>query len=64
MHACCRIAVTFQDDKDNSTKTVQVPIGESLLEAAHSNDIDLEGMYSMQATPSTGFTLMESKLGS
>ena len=44
MHALCRIAVTFQDDKDNSTKTVQVPVGESLLEAAHSNDIDLEGM--------------------
>ncbi|KAK9817568.1 hypothetical protein WJX74_009532 [Apatococcus lobatus] len=37
------IAVTFQDDKDSSVKTVQVPIGESLLEAAHANDIDLEG---------------------
>jgi hypothetical protein len=39
----CRITVTFHDDKDGSTKTVQVPVGMSLLEAAHANDVDLEG---------------------
>lgn len=38
-----RIAVTFSDEKDKSTKTVKVPLGTSLLEAAHANDIDLEG---------------------
>ena len=37
------ISVTFHDEKDDSTKTVQVPIGQSLLEAAHANDVDLEG---------------------
>lgn len=37
------IDVTFHDQKDNSEKTVQVPLGQSLLEAAHNNDIDLEG---------------------
>ena len=38
--------MTFDDAKDGSDKTVQVPIGQSLLEAAHNNDIDLEGKYS------------------
>ena len=37
------ISVTFHDEKDDSTKTVQVPLGQSLLEAAHANDVDLEG---------------------
>ena len=37
------ISITFHDEKDDSTKTVQVPIGQSLLEAAHANDVDLEG---------------------
>ncbi len=37
------IDVTFHDQKDGSVKTVQVPLGQSLLEAAHNNDIDLEG---------------------
>lgn len=36
--------MTFYDEKDKSEKTVLVPIGENLLEAAHSNDIDLEGL--------------------
>jgi len=39
----CRIEVTFKDEKDGSVKTVKVPIGTSLLEAAHENHIDLEG---------------------
>jgi 2Fe-2S ferredoxin len=29
--------------KDNSEKTVDAPVGISLLEVAHKNDIDLEG---------------------
>lgn len=39
----CRISVTFVSEKDGSEKTVQVPIGQHLLEAAHRNDIELEG---------------------
>ena len=39
----CRIEVTFQDEKDSSVKSVRVPLGTSLLEAAHENHIDLEG---------------------
>ncbi len=42
----CRIEVTFHDEKDASVKTVRVPLGESLLEAAHANNIDLEGKLS------------------
>eukprot|EP00252_Welwitschia_mirabilis_P025023 TRINITY_DN7667_c0_g2_i1.p1 TRINITY_DN7667_c0_g2~~TRINITY_DN7667_c0_g2_i1.p1 ORF type:complete len:225 (+),score=50.11 TRINITY_DN7667_c0_g2_i1:128-802(+) len=36
------ISVTFID-KDGEEKTVKVPVGMSMLEAAHQNDIDLEG---------------------
>ncbi|GLJ29294.1 hypothetical protein SUGI_0577590 [Cryptomeria japonica] len=36
------ISVTFVD-KDGEEKTIQVPIGMSMLEAAHQNDIELEG---------------------
>lgn len=45
--ATCSISVTFHDEKDGSTRTVQVPIGQSLMEAAHANDIDLEGRTSL-----------------
>ena len=37
------ISVTYHDDKDGSTKTVRVPLGTNLLEAAHANGVDLEG---------------------
>jgi hypothetical protein len=37
----CRITVTFID-RDGDAKTVRVPVGENLLEAAHAHDIDLE----------------------
>lgn len=37
-----KIAVTFVD-KDGEEKEIKVPIGMSMLEAAHENDIDLEG---------------------
>lgn len=38
----CRISVTFVD-KDGEEKHIKVPIGMSMLEAAHENDIELEG---------------------
>lgn len=38
-----RVKVTFYDEKDKSETTVRVPLGENLLEAAHSNNVDLEG---------------------
>ncbi|XP_052175501.1 uncharacterized protein LOC127790217 isoform X2 [Diospyros lotus] len=37
-----RISVTFVD-KDGEEKDIKVPIGMSMLEAAHENDIELEG---------------------
>lgn len=37
-----KISVTFVD-KDGEEKVIKVPIGMSMLEAAHENDIDLEG---------------------
>lgn len=30
-------------DKDGEEKTIEVPVGMSMLEAAHENDIELEG---------------------
>lgn len=37
-----KISVTFVD-KDGTEKTISVPVGMSMLEAAHENDIELEG---------------------
>ncbi|XP_020598190.1 adrenodoxin-like protein 2, mitochondrial [Phalaenopsis equestris] len=37
-----KISVTFVD-KDGEEKTMSVPVGMSMLEAAHENDIELEG---------------------
>ncbi|ONK66052.1 uncharacterized protein A4U43_C06F3670 [Asparagus officinalis] len=37
-----KISVTFVD-KDGEEKLIKVPIGMSMLEAAHENDIELEG---------------------
>ncbi|KAI5650823.1 hypothetical protein M9H77_36828 [Catharanthus roseus] len=37
-----KISVTFVD-KDGEEKQIKVPVGMSMLEAAHENDIDLEG---------------------
>jgi len=39
-----RISVTFVY-VDGSEKTICVPVGMSMLEAAHENDIELEGAY-------------------
>ncbi len=35
--------VTFVIDKEGGEKTVEAPLGLSILEIAHQNDIDLEG---------------------
>ena len=40
-----RIAVTFYDEKDKSEKTVRAVLGQSLMEAAHANEVDLEGGF-------------------
>lgn len=32
-------------DKDGEEQRIKVPIGMSMLEAAHENDIELEGKY-------------------
>jgi hypothetical protein len=37
-----RISVTFVN-KDGTEQTIRVPVGMSMLEAAHENDIELEG---------------------
>ncbi|KAH7655362.1 Biotin synthase protein [Dioscorea alata] len=37
-----KISVTFVD-KDGEEKLIKVPVGMSMLEAAHENDIELEG---------------------
>lgn len=41
----CSISVTFVSEKDGSETTVQAPIGQHLLEVAHKNDIELEGVF-------------------
>lgn len=41
----CRISVTFFD-KDGEQE-IKVPVGMSMLEAAHENDIELEGCYTL-----------------
>lgn len=43
--------MTFQDEKDSSVKSVRVPLGTSLLEAAHENHIDLEGKPMQSSLP-------------
>ena len=42
LHTVHRISVTFVNE-DGSEKTISVPVGMSMLEAAHENDIELEG---------------------
>ena len=44
LHTVHRISVTFVN-KDGSEKTISVPVGMSMLEADHKNDIELEGAY-------------------
>lgn len=44
-----RISVTFVN-KDGTEQTISVPVGMSILEAAHENDIELEGYWFIIAT--------------
>jgi hypothetical protein len=44
----CRISVTFID-KDGAEHTVQAPVGMNLLEVAHKNEVDLEGVCAWAA---------------
>ena len=53
------ISVTYHDDKDGSTKTVQVPLGTNLLEAAHANNVDLEGACECSLACSTCHVIVE-----
>lgn len=53
------ISVTFKDEKDGTEKTVQVPMGKSLLEAAHENEIELEGACEGSLACSTCHVIVE-----
>lgn len=55
------ISVTYVDEKDGSTKTVQAPVGENLMEVAHRNDIDLEGACEGSLACSTCHIVIESQ---
>lgn len=55
----CSIQVTFTDEKDGSVTTVNAPVGESLLEVAHKNDIDLEGACEGSLACSTCHVIVE-----
>jgi ferredoxin len=59
----CSISVTFKDDKDGTEKTVQVPLGQSLMEAAHENDIELEGACEGSLACSTCHVIVEDQVG-
>lgn len=58
----CSISVTFKDEKDGSEKTVQVPLGQSLLEAAHENEIELEGACEGSLACSTCHVIVEDQV--
>lgn len=47
--------------KDGSTKTVEAPLGISLLEVAHQNDIDLEGACEGSLACSTCHVIVDPK---
>lgn len=57
--APCSITVTFHDDKDGTTKTVQAPLGKSILEVAHENDVELEGACEGSLACSTCHVIVE-----
>ena len=47
--------------KDGSTKTIDAPVGISLLEVAHQNDIDLEGACEGSLACSTCHVIVDEK---
>ena len=51
--------MTYHDDKDGSSKTVRVPVGTNLLEAAHANNVDLEGACECSLACSTCHVVVE-----
>ncbi|KAI8464435.1 MAG: ferredoxin, adrenodoxin-like protein [Monoraphidium minutum] len=53
------ISVTFDCEKDGSSHTVQAPLGKSLLEVAHDNDIELEGACEGSLACSTCHVIVE-----
>ena len=55
---CCSISVTFVSEKDGSETTVQAPIGQHLLEVAHKNDIELEGVFQQLSSVCAPRTLL------
>lgn len=57
------IRVTFKDEKDGSEKTVHVPLGQSLLEAAHENEVELEGACEGSLACSTCHVIVEDQVG-
>jgi len=54
-----RISVTYTDDKDGTISTIKAPIGKSLLDIAHDNDIDLEGACEGSLACSTCHVIVE-----
>jgi ferredoxin len=55
--------VTFKDEKDGTEQTVRVAIGKSLLEAAHENEIELEGACEGSLACSTCHVIVEDQVG-
>ncbi|PRW20284.1 adrenodoxin mitochondrial isoform X3 isoform A [Chlorella sorokiniana] len=53
------ISVTFKDEKDGSEKTVKAPLGKSILEIAHENDVELEGACEGSLACSTCHVIVE-----
>ncbi|GBF93254.1 adrenodoxin mitochondrial [Raphidocelis subcapitata] len=53
------ISVTFKCEKDGSETTVRAPLGKSLLEVAHANDIELEGACEGSLACSTCHVIVE-----
>ncbi|KIY91799.1 2Fe-2S ferredoxin [Monoraphidium neglectum] len=54
-----RITVTFDCERDGTSHTVQAPIGKSLLEIAHDNEIELEGACEGSLACSTCHVIVE-----
>ncbi|KDD74341.1 hypothetical protein H632_c1388p0 [Helicosporidium sp. ATCC 50920] len=53
------IKVTFKDDKDGSVTELDAPLGVSLLELAHDNDVELEGACEGSLACSTCHVIVE-----
>ncbi|KAL6768809.1 MFDX1 [Auxenochlorella protothecoides x Auxenochlorella symbiontica] len=56
-----KVSVTFADEKDGSEVTIQAPLGKSLMEIAHDNDVDLECACEGSLACSTCHVIVESQ---